>query len=634
MKSTVAKASVELAASPAKIWPHLGSTEQVNRWMGQTPFKLSPIGKRSQGDKRGARYVVEAREGFFSMDHEALPFEWEREKYLKAVRKMIGSPFESITLLVKLEPGRTTGGTRVDVSLEIAVRSILALPFARIGANRYVQRYVELAREVDASVRENENAVSKNVASTPFPMATPSHPDVAQLARARIITAGTAVALADQLTAWVSEAPDLDVIHMRPFEIADRWELDRMTVLRAFLHSVVSGLTDLRWSIICPSCRTASEHVETLEAISSEGHCQLCDISFDLDLDKSVEATFLPHAAVRTVVVEQFCIGGPSRTPHVIAQMNVDAGKSHVFTAPAENGRFRVFVRGGATSSVEIAEDGSSDAKIVAGEGTSLRPAEIRVRPGARIVVANETSEGRHVKLERLGYASAAATAHVLSTMPEFRRFFSGELLKRETPLKVSHVAILFSDLVGSTALYTHIGDAAAFRLVDDHFDLLRGVVARHDGTVVKTMGDAVLAAFTDASKATAAAAEALEKFEEFRAKSEHGDRIGIKLGLFAGPCYVVSANGALDYFGQTVNIASRVQHLAGSGEILLPGDVFTALPAELSATLDVIETLAAHVKGVEAPIALIRIRRRNKADSLNPSTSSRFDVGAQPPPT
>ncbi|HEX7662977.1 MAG TPA: adenylate/guanylate cyclase domain-containing protein, partial [Polyangiaceae bacterium] len=168
--------------------------------------------------------------------------------------------------------------------------------------------------------------------------------------------------------------------------------------------------------------------------------------------------------------------------------------------------------------------------------------------------------------------------------------------------------AILFSDLVGSTALYTHVGDAAAFRLVDDHFDLLREIVVRHGGVVVKTMGDAILAAFTDEAKCVAAGTEAIEAFEKFRSKREHGDRVGIKLGMFAGACYVVTANGALDYFGQVVNVASRVQHLAGAGEILIPVDVYENLGAELQSQLTITEKLEATVKGVAAPIPLLRL--------------------------
>ena len=108
------------------------------------------------------------------------------------------------------------------------------------------------------------------------------------------------------------------------------------------------------------------------------------------------------------------------------------------------------------------------------------------------------------MKIERLEFASAAATAHVVSTLTEFRTIFSSDLLKRGTPLKVARAAVLFSDLTGSTALYSQVGDAAAFRLVDDHFDVLRAVVDAHEGVFVKTMGDAVMAAFVDARSALA----------------------------------------------------------------------------------------------------------------------------------
>jgi class 3 adenylate cyclase len=172
----------------------------------------------------------------------------------------------------------------------------------------------------------------------------------------------------------------------------------------------------------------------------------------------------------------------------------------------------------------------------------------------------------------------------------------------------VARAAVLFSDLTGSTALYTQVGDAAAFRLVDDHFDVLRAVVDEHDGVVVKTMGDAVMAAFVDAAQCVRAAADALRRFEAFRAKEKHGALVGLKLGMYAGACYVVTANGALDYFGQTVNVASRVQHLAGSGEIVLPEDVYAAAEPRVREGLVVREHLQATVKGVERPLDLVRV--------------------------
>jgi class 3 adenylate cyclase len=246
-----------------------------------------------------------------------------------------------------------------------------------------------------------------------------------------------------------------------------------------------------------------------------------------------------------------------------------------------------------------------------------VHPARLHAAPGGRLKVVSDCDDARHVKIERLEFASAAATAHVVSTLGDFRTIFSSELLKRGTPLKVARAAVLFSDLTGSTALYTQVGDAAAFRLVDDHFDLLRAVVDEHEGVFVKTMGDAVMAAFVDAKQCARAAVDALRRFEAFRAKEKHGELVGLKLGLYAGACYVVTANGALDYFGQTVNVASRVQHLAASGEIVMPRDVFESLDAADRRAMTGTERLEARVKGVEHALDLVRVAfRRAPLDS------------------
>ena len=235
---------------------------------------------------------------------------------------------------------------------------------------------------------------------------------------------------------------------------------------------------------------------------------------------------------------------------------------------------------------------------------------QIVAAPGAVLRVKNEL-DPRHLKLERLGFASAAATAHAVSTLDEFRTLFAKDLLKRGTPLKVARAALLFSDLTGSTALYTKVGDAAAFRLVDDHFDVLRAVVAAHDGVLVKTMGDAVMAAFVDERSCSLAAIDALARFEAFRRSQAHGEHVGIKLGVFAGACYVVTANGVLDYFGQTVNVASRVQHLAGSGQVVLPAELHAALGPEDRATLELVERFEARVKGVDSLLSHVRVRMK-----------------------
>jgi class 3 adenylate cyclase len=104
------------------------------------------------------------------------------------------------------------------------------------------------------------------------------------------------------------------------------------------------------------------------------------------------------------------------------------------------------------------------------------------------------------------------------------------------------------------------------------------------------------------------AATDALRGFEQFRERSEHGPLVGLKLGAVAGPCYVVTANAALDYFGQTVNVASRVQHLAEAGELVVPYELFLSLGDVERRELLMKERFEARVKGVDAPLDLVRL--------------------------
>jgi class 3 adenylate cyclase len=334
----------------------------------------------------------------------------------------------------------------------------------------------------------------------------------------------------------------------------------------------------------------------------------MCDIAFELDLDRAVEAIFTPQPAVRAVPPQMFCIAGPARTPHVLGQANVAAGDQRTLEAPPDPGRYRVFARGGARAMLDVVAGGPASAAI-AFDDTALSPAEVTVRPSGDVAFANRGGETRHVKIERIDYAHAAATAHDLATIPEFRRMFSGQLLKRGTPLKVTRAAILFTDLTGSTALYTQLGDAAAFRLVDDHFDLLREAVGATGGVVVKTIGDAVMAAYADDVACVRGAIACLRELERFRARTPDAARMQLKLGVYAGPSYVVTANGALDYFGSTVNVASRLQHLADAGEIVIEHDVVERLPAAERAAHAVTAPFEVQVKGIDRPLRVVRLK-------------------------
>jgi class 3 adenylate cyclase len=129
--------------------------------------------------------------------------------------------------------------------------------------------------------------------------------------------------------------------------------------------------------------------------------------------------------------------------------------------------------------------------------------------------------------------------------------------------LKITSLTFLFTDLKGSTALYESVGDIVAYDLVREHFRVLQEIVASEAGAVVKTIGDAVMATFPTPDRALAAALRMRDSVHNLK------NDLLIKIGIHEGPCLAVTVNDRLDYFGQTVNIAARVQSLADSRAII-----------------------------------------------------------------
>jgi class 3 adenylate cyclase len=196
--------------------------------------------------------------------------------------------------------------------------------------------------------------------------------------------------------------------------------------------------------------------------------------------------------------------------------------------------------------------------------------------------------------------------AEVLSNQV-FLDLFADETIVTGEGLSVSHLALLFTDLKGSTALYERIGDLKAFDLIRRHFGYLREVIARNHGAFVKTIGDAVMASFVDPIDGLRAALEMRIRIAQFNAEAGE-EELALKVGLHAGACLAVTLNDRLDYFGQTVNIAARVQALADAGEIAVTDDVLSVAGAqELIAGLPDVAS-AVELRGVAGEIRVHRL--------------------------
>jgi class 3 adenylate cyclase len=164
-------------------------------------------------------------------------------------------------------------------------------------------------------------------------------------------------------------------------------------------------------------------------------------------------------------------------------------------------------------------------------------------------------------------------SAKRLLTNQVFRDLYGTDTLDAEQRLKITSLTFLFTDLKGSTELYERVGDLAAFDLVRAHFHVLHNIVASETGAIVKTIGDAVMATFPSPDRAVAAALRMREAMDRLNTE-RGGEDLLLKIGIHEGPCLAVVLNERQDFFGQTVNIAARVQGLATSQAICATGQV------------------------------------------------------------
>ncbi|MGZ3703269.1 MAG: adenylate/guanylate cyclase domain-containing protein [Bdellovibrionota bacterium] len=129
--------------------------------------------------------------------------------------------------------------------------------------------------------------------------------------------------------------------------------------------------------------------------------------------------------------------------------------------------------------------------------------------------------------------------------------------------------AILFSDIVGYSSL-SHRNEALALRLIKEHRELVRPLLAKFEGREVKTMGDGFLAEFNNAKGATLFAIELQQAHRSRNAEVEPDEHIRLRVGIHLGD--VTALEG--DVYGDGVNIAARLMQLAKPGRICVSSGV------------------------------------------------------------
>jgi len=405
----------------------------------------------------------------------------------------------------------------------------------------------------------------------------------------------------------IEKGDDFSIAKMQPYALADNWGMERREVLEHHLMATRSGMLEMEWDVLCPSCRGAKQVGKSLGDISSEVHCETCNMDFKVNFERSVELSFHPNPSIRESNKAEFCIAGPQTTPHVIVQQLLQPGAERTVTPILEYGRYRLRtlgLRGG--EYVRVAANGLSDITLRASKIDGWPDGEVVIGSTPTLRLKNNTDEEQLFILERLAWSDHAVTAAEVTVLQMFRDLFASEALRPGQQISVGSLAIVFTDLRGSTRLYNQIGDAPAFGLVMDHFDVLKNAVADEGGAIIKTIGDAVMAVFSRPAPALRAM---------LRAQAEFTDTLGhhpvkLKAGIHYGPCIAVTLNDRLDYFGSTINKASRLEGFSSGEDVIISKAVYDdpEVDALLHSGAFNAEVFETQIKGFDDQFALWRI--------------------------
>jgi class 3 adenylate cyclase len=385
---------------------------------------------------------------------------------------------------------------------------------------------------------------------------------------------------------------DEQLIAIKPFEVARAWRAEPREVVRGFLHASRAGLFDLEWQVNCPVCRVGAEAVPRLDQLGHRLHCGECDVSYDVDFADHVEATFTVSPAIRPVRREVFCASSPVWRPHVHGYVAVPERATRD-VGPLPPGELVVRARGTARQLRVAAPARAADARVAA-RITDAAIEPMAVAPGLAdrgLRLVNDTDRPVRILVERAGWEAESVRARLLMTLPDYVELFSADAPAAGMQLAVGELAVVFTDIVGSTELYERVGDARAFALVQEHWRAASRITAEHRGSVVKTLGDGLLMSFPSIADAIAATLEMMAQVEALGTR-EHIP-LAIRAGVHEGPCYLVRGHERADLFGRTVNLASRLATV-GAGQQIAVLDRCLAHPSALAA-LDRDELLVEH---------------------------------------
>jgi len=566
-----------------RVWSTLTDTDHLGKLLGIDPADVEEIPIRLGVSKR--KIYWKSMDQHFTEE----PYVWEYGKWFGNLRKEGEGPLDEFTQLVEFH--QEANGVRAELKFGYKPhKSIpgLVFRFLSVKLRRDLKKLIaaiDFKREAPLPAHQS------------FPVNKNRLVDMGKALKA----AGLDSKLCRKFQYHIEESVDTDLKNIEPFELAKRWAQNddalseyREKLLQICIEGVRAGFLKMNWSLICPGCRGPKSMVEELKDLKFQSHCETCNISFGARFSESVQVSFRPVPSLRKLEEKLACQAGPRRTPHQLHAQYINPEETLSLDTDVFNQKGRLILR---------VEDG--DKKIELHESGDYRIGleEITMVPQEVFRIQNSLDHRVRFVIQQQTLPNWTLTAAELIRRQSFVDYFSDQILSPDLQAEVGTITLMFSDLVGSTKLYREKGDAGAFDEVVAHFHILKEILNRHGGTLVKTVGDAIMAVFEEPENAVKCGIEIQEAMKS-------GSELGLRLGIHVGPCLAVTLNDRLDYFGATVNQAARMEGQCIPGQLVLSQDLHKDPEVQNLIAIDELEIAEdqVQVKGIEIPLNIFRV--------------------------
>lgn len=540
----------EVNAPLRDLWPFLIDTSTFNKLLGLPQMKYA--------EKNGRLYGSSVNAGILS-EWEEVPWEWEYHRGLNNAR-IYSRGFATYVRSRYLLEG---DGERTIfyVYFGWVPRSFWARWLLKIAMPRLQRDYAAALDKIARMLAGRKDFEARQRAMQQ--MASPAVlngqvEERLQVLNGKAVEDGAPKEIVAQLGKYLLNAPDEALTRIRLKVVARELDLPLSELISAALYATRAGILTLSWDVTCPHCRGVRQSVSSLGDIPKEERCDACDITFSSEELGNMEVIFHVNPEIRSVEKKFYCAAEPATKRHIRIQLRVPAAGKLELDTDLEPGEYRARLLGDDHYLPLLVGEGDKTADLRI-PGTALR-----VQNAPHLSYANTAASETTLIIERRDEDNDALRPADLFSRQIFRDLYGTQSLAEGLKIELGNQNILFTDIVGSTDLYLKSGDGEAFSAVRRHFQKIYEIIRLHNGAIVKTIGDSAMVAFADALQCIRAAV-ALQK--AFTGGSDTGGVL-LRASIHSGPCIAVNLNSGIDYFGNTVNYAAKLQQLAGAREI------------------------------------------------------------------